>query len=767
MTEDENKKTTGQTAETKKEDPQNQSTQELFRNYFQNTLKSMSTQSKLLVITLLLAVLAIPITLNLTQQQQDLRQQASENETQFIATDANCQQTCENAFNSAITVADQAYGTCTNSCDSNNSNCEDTCRTQAENALEQCTQQCSTDTVCASECTNRVQNAAEACVSACTGANQQCNLECETKKIEAYSIATQATQACASQCESSSSPSPTTCEENCVLQGLPDAQEQACLSKCSNSPVTSHATYNQCISSCESTYTDPSACLSDCQSQYACANYAQESKCLDEIALSNDVICRSERFSGAYCPGANDICCVFEDIVPGGEDQTQYCSDFYGTCTNTTCPNGTYKADNKSCDNDSSGSICCLSDGSSGPGGGDDNVGGNPPDDPNITCGDCVPDSCSSGFGSCEVCTDNTSGQTFSQACSENPDDSIYTESCGKGSYTDDTHTKRSGDPTPFTHVACTGDSVCDGGPNPDGTYWCIEKFPEQDDEVCKDGKHYDAVDESTCSTGCATYYTCPSGDDALGTCVDSSFCGGITQPGDDEEYPDCDVTSDLNPNGTKCPFDSSCNSKYRDENEICTSEPDDSGSSQNDYPYVTKINPSTNKAGTTSIPVTLTITGDADKYTVYIHRGNPKKGDTVQQSYDPSNVPTTQFVILGSTTSNKFTFNSPTQAGTYKIAINASNNPSGNQGELVCAWHEEVFERASNGAIDLNNPVADCDNGLINFTVEQSGGQQPQGNTSTTNDGLTVTAKPSKNCGGHIEVTWTDTAGTPVSNGY
>ena len=89
-----------------------------------------------------------------------------------------------------------------------------------------------------------------------------------------------------------------------------------------------------------------------------------------------------------------------------------------------------------------------------------------------------VPDS-SGGGDSCTPCTSGqttsictrSNGTQYSQSC---PTAGNTSQTCGAGGYTNNSHTKRSQGVTGYTHVTCGNGSVCDGGPNAHGAYWCV-----------------------------------------------------------------------------------------------------------------------------------------------------------------------------------------------------------------------------------------------------------------------------------------------------
>lgn len=83
------------------------------------------------------------------------------------------------------------------------------------------------------------------------------------------------------------------------------------------------------------------------------------------------------------------------------------------------------------------------------------------------------------GADSCTACTNGetvsvctkANGDQYEQSC---PTTENTSQTCGAGGYTNNSHTKRSQSVSGYTHVSCSNGSVCNGGPNEQGAYWCV-----------------------------------------------------------------------------------------------------------------------------------------------------------------------------------------------------------------------------------------------------------------------------------------------------
>ena len=143
-----------------------------------------------------------------------------------------------------------------------------------------------------------------------------------------------------------------------------------------------------------------------------------------------------------------------------------------------------------------------------------------------VTCTQCNTP-CSEGDPRmCQTCSTSDNSCSFRQACGNSDDDPIYKSTCGKGDFTDDTRQQREEGAQGYTHVKCTGTSVCTGGPNADGLYWCVEEVdPTQPPgENCS----VEYKEKAPCDTKCGTYFKCGSQEE-FKACAEASSCALIT----------------------------------------------------------------------------------------------------------------------------------------------------------------------------------------------------------------------------------------------
>ena len=525
-------------------------------------------------------------------------------------------------------------------------------------------------------------------------------------------------------------------------------------------------------------------------------------ECVDNGIIDSGNYPNCQQISGTC--GTAQTCCQ----VQASTDNPPSCPSVEGSCVsdNNSCSVPRYDA--TGC---APGTYCCVvqegeddSDfveeppADSGDSGNGDQRGGSlpgtPPSQQNfcgqaVTCNDACNEPCSSGTENCQTCKTADGSCSFKQACGSSPGDPIYSQTCGKGDFMDSTKKERKEEVSGYTKVACTGTSVCTGGPNVDGAYWCIEENPGSNDNEkkendepcdnhseCKSGQCENATrfgvtrkycisnpsypgtgtpgsctafqpkETSTCTSGCANVRTC-GGSEEVGSCVDKSLC---------------DASS----------------------NQPTPTDPPQDPTDPSNFPNVTQITSATNLTIGEDNKITVKVQGSGDKFYIYLHgTSQPKKGDSVNHNYNKNGLSGNTFYFMGETKDGgSITFDTPAQKGTYYIAINAMNygpDPNKSEGEIVCSWHRDVFERGPNGTIDINNPIGQCANDTRSINVLEPTqdtqdpantptGSSPQGSTSGTREGLTVTAQPNKNCGGHVQITWTDsTPGNLSSHGY
>ncbi len=139
-----------------------------------------------------------------------------------------------------------------------------------------------------------------------------------------------------------------------------------------------------------------------------------------------------------------------------------------------------------------------------------------------VTCTQCNTP-CSEGDPRmCRTCSTEDNSCSFREACGTGDDDPIYKSTCGKGDFIDESRQQRKEGAQGYAHVKCTGTSVCTGGPNADGLYWCVQDTSPT--KVPGEGCSVEYKTNAPCDTKCGSYLKCGSKEE-FQACAETSSC--------------------------------------------------------------------------------------------------------------------------------------------------------------------------------------------------------------------------------------------------